>query len=447
MHLGVDQCSGSQVKNMQAQALMAFSNRLCYLYRNFLNWLELGSCQVTWQQVNFFRYKRAFILRIIYVLPKQDYFVFGLGGRVSHAIGVADTLAQQGTDVTVLSGCQAAEHLHFAKVVEVETGDAWTWHGAMFSALDELLNSSTEKTTVIVRYGVSNAVLFVSRMRRRCPTVMWCFEVNSLAYHQYPGVPSPLRHLFLALEARIVGQAGCSYVIAEVLREDIQPRLKPVHRCLVVPNGGPAPIRLPPMRPGTAFRFVFFGMMKTYNNMEVMIEGFLHARNEGLDAELHVHGDGPLYEQVKRMADQDPNIHVHGRYDLPALLKNELSDTQCVLLLPSRDGDGLNRIQSPIKLGEYMATGLPIIASDMSQMRKTLVNEKTAILVNPRSAEAWGQAMLKLKSSDQLRLDLSRQLRECYPTFSWDHRMKQLLEGLNQHFNNPDRTNAETRVG
>jgi len=359
---------------------------------------------------------------------------------------VADTLAQHGTDITVLSGPQAAEHLQYAKVVEVNRDGARSWHSAMFRALDELLDSSTEETVVIVRYGVSNAIRFVSRMRRRRRMVMWCFEVNSLAYHQYPRVPGPLRRLILTVEARIVGQAACSYVIADVLRGDIEPRVPAGHRCIVVPNGGPAAIHLPPIRSGTAFRFVFFGVMKTYNHMDVMIEGFQHAREEGLDAELHIHGNGPLFEQVKAMADQDPNIHVHGRYVLKTLLENELSNSQCVLLLPSKDGDGLNRIQSPIKLGEYMATGLPIIASDMPQMRKTLKNNETAILVNPKSAEAWGKAMLELRSSEQLRLHLSSQLRKSYPDFSWDHRMKQLFDGLCKHFNDSERSGIEGHV-
>lgn len=368
------------------------------------------------------------------MLPKEAYFAPGRCGRVSHAIGVADSLAHGGTKVTVLSGPKAAEHLLHADVIEVETGENRSWHAAMFRALDELLDGSTETTAIIVRYGVSNSLRFVSRMWRHQPSIIWCYEVNSLGYHQYPLFPKLVRRLMLAVESRIVGQADCSYLISDVLRQDIEPRVPVTHRCLVVPNGGPAAVDLAPTGPESTFRFVFFGMLKGYNHLDVMIEGFSYACAEGLSAELHIHGDGPLLDQLKETAKQDPRIYVHGRYDYQSLLIEDLTASRCVLLLPFGDSEGLNRVQSPIKLFEYMSTGLPIIASDMPQIRLTLTNNKSAILVNPRSAVAWGKAMLKLKSSAQLRDSMSSELRKSYPAYTWDRRTAQLLEGLNKHF-------------
>ena len=42
--------------------------------------------------------------RILYILPKKDYFSQGDRGRVSHALGVAEGLSQIDHAVTVLSG-------------------------------------------------------------------------------------------------------------------------------------------------------------------------------------------------------------------------------------------------------------------------------------------------------------------------------------------------------
>jgi|GEM_PF-1407439 len=386
----------------------------------------------------FLVYRVIIIVRIIYVLPMESFFTIGRCGRVSHAIGVADTLAEQGTDVTVISGPQTGEHIRHAKVIEVKRGDARSWYAAMSAELDRLLEDKPEQTTaVIVRYRVSNAVRFISRMRNRHPSRAWCFEVNSLAYHQYPGLPGPIRRLVLSIEARLVGQADCSYLISDVLRQDIEPRVRDGHRCLVVPNGGPAPVQLSPSAPDAVFRFVFFGMLHHYNHLDVMIDGFLHARGQGLDAELHIYGDGEKFSQVVGMAKQDVNIHVHGRYNLNELLNSDLTDSACVLLLPFGDSEGLNRVQSPIKLFEYMATGLPIIASDMSQVRVTLNNSNSAMLVDPRSAEAWGEAMLELKSSASARAAMSREIRKSYPLYTWEHRVVQLQEGLKKLFLEP----------
>jgi len=349
-------------------------------------------------------------------------------------VGVADALARLGIDVTVLSGPQASEHLQNAKAVEVDRESWCGWHAALLEALDGQLAASTENTVVIVRYGVSNAVRFVSRMRRLHPRVKWCYEVNSLAYHQLHALPDWLRRVILKVESRIVGQAHSSYLISDMLRKDIEPGVPRKHRCLVVPNGGPAAVQLPSARPDLTFRFVFFGMLKNYNHLDVMIDGFLYARAAGLSAELHIHGDGPELEKVQEMAKHDSQIIVHGRYDFQVLLASELSDSQCVLLLPFGDSGGLNRVQSPIKLFEYMSTGLPIIASDMPQIRLTLTHNESAMLVDPRSAKAWGEAILSLKSSEHQRQAISSELRKCYPVYTWDQRVAQLADGLRKLF-------------
>lgn len=55
----------------------------------------------------------------------------------------------------------------------------------------------------------------------------------------------------------------------------------------------------------------------------------------------------------------------------------------------------------PFKLGEYLATGKPVIASDVSDVAEYLEHEKSAILIEPDSVSAIAVAIQRLASNQQ----------------------------------------------
>lgn len=64
-----------------------------------------------------------------------------------------------------------------------------------------------------------------------------------------------------------------------------------------------------------------------------------------------------------------------------------------VLVLPNSDLEEVSRIcTSPLKLFEYMASGRPIVASDLPSIRE-IVDEDSAVLVKPSRAEALAEGL------------------------------------------------------
>ena len=82
---------------------------------------------------------------------------------------------------------------------------------------------------------------------------------------------------------------------------------------------------------------------------------------------------------------------------------------------------------SPLKLFEYMASGRPIIASDLPALREIL-NDKNALFFKPENAADMARAVKMLKNSQMLGYHLSQQALADVKEHTWDNRAKKILE-------------------
>lgn len=67
---------------------------------------------------------------------------------------------------------------------------------------------------------------------------------------------------------------------------------------------------------------------------------------------------------------------------------------------------------SPLKVVEYMAAGLPVVASSVGQLRSLVQDGKTGLLVRPGDAESLASALVRLAEDRKLRLRMGRRARE-----------------------------------
>ncbi len=81
---------------------------------------------------------------------------------------------------------------------------------------------------------------------------------------------------------------------------------------------------------------------------------------------------------------------------------------------------------SPLKLFEYMASGRPIIASDLPALREIL-NEKNALFFKPENAEEFARAVRMLKASNMLGYHLSQQASADIKNYTWKCRAGKIL--------------------
>jgi glycosyltransferase involved in cell wall biosynthesis len=85
---------------------------------------------------------------------------------------------------------------------------------------------------------------------------------------------------------------------------------------------------------------------------------------------------------------------------------------------------------SPLKLFEYMAAGIPIVASDLPSMREILNPGINAVLVKPDDPEALALGIRALLADRKLADQLSRQASADAAQYSWMNRGKRIISFL-----------------
>lgn len=103
-----------------------------------------------------------------------------------------------------------------------------------------------------------------------------------------------------------------------------------------------------------------------------------------------------------------------------------------VLVLPNKPINALSeRHTSPIKMFEYMASGTPIIASDIPSLREILTDE-TCLFVKPSDTKLLALSVQKLFDNPQIAERIGSQAAKASAEYTWDRRAGKILNYLNQ---------------
>lgn len=111
-----------------------------------------------------------------------------------------------------------------------------------------------------------------------------------------------------------------------------------------------------------------------------------------------------------------------------------------VLLMPYQEnvsigvaGHDTARWMSPMKMFEYMASGVPIISSNLPVLREILIDGVNALLVSPNNVTAWNKALDRLLTDKDFANSLSACAHHDYSTqHTWSHRARCLLDAAKE---------------
>ena len=361
-------------------------------------------------------------MHVAYVCADPGVPVFGSKGCSVHVQEVVAALRRAGAAVHLFAARLDGEAPSSLRDVPVEplpcaaAGDPAARERAALranAALETALSRRGPFDLVYERYSLWS---HAGMEHARATGSAGLLEVNA------PLVEEQQRHRALVdraaaerVAARVLGAASALLAVSRPLAEWLEKDPAARGRVHVVPNAVD-PARFPPgLRPSRpallgVFTIGFLGSLKPWHGLEVLADAFARVRAVRPGSRLLVVGDGPARAGFE--ADLDArglagSVVMTGAVApgrVPALLA---SMDAAVAPYPERP----DFYFSPLKVYEYMAAGLAVVASRFGPMEETIRHGVSGLLCPPGDAAALADALLDLADLPKLRGALGREAR------------------------------------
>ena len=327
-------------------------------------------------------------MHIAYVCLDPGIPVFGTKGASVHIQEVVREYRRRGHDVTVYAtrrGSDVPDDLAELRVMDVpittrDEGERERAQQAASASVSDMVRAGGYDL-VYERYSLFSTVI------AECG-VPGILEVNA------PLIDEQRTHRVLvdeqAADAALQEQvqaALATICVSDPVRDWVIARTEGT-RVFTVPNGVNVHRITPqPESPGAPV-VTFVGTLKPWHGVDVLLRARAQAHK---DWQLRIIGDGPMRAELDDLA-RSLGIDVDFRGAVaPDAIPQHMAGTAIgVAPYPAMDTDS-DQYFSPLKVYEYMAAGLPVVASRVGQLPEIM--GESAYLVPPSDPEALAEAL------------------------------------------------------
>lgn len=355
---------------------------------------------------------------LIYVPNRNFFFNYGgVGGHITHLLGVVEGLAKNNCKVTLLVGEDISQYSYPELEIDKLTIIKFKNLRVLAATLNlfRLILFKEKYDLLYVRYSQSNLIFlwllsfFVGKKL--------VLEVNSFGvnYRKWMRLPEKI---FLSGIKNIL---CISYEVADVAKTLMSPKCK----VITIPNGV-SERRISTRSYDFTAQLCYIGVLKQGYGLEQFFQAFSASNAHEDKTKLHVFGGGPELTRLRNTYG-DEQIIFYGPLNWIEI-SEFLIRVRPILVYPSI---GSFSFQSPIKMYEYLSSGLPVIAQHSSNIEVMHGKFPFFEMANLNCSSEIDKVLVKLMQNSELaQLNAKSAIRQMKMHHSWQIRMKELLTCL-----------------
>ena len=171
----------------------------------------------------------------------------------------------------------------------------------------------------------------------------------------------------------------------------------------------------------------FVGTLKPWHGVPALVEAFARLRDAFPNARLLIVGDGPERDALKTRVSElglEGVTHFTG-----AVAAEQIPGLLAAMDIAVAPYPRLERFYfSPLKVYEYMAAGLAVVASRIGQLSEIIHAGRNGLLCEPGDADDLATQLLRLSGDAALRVRLGDAARQTIAvSHTWDHVAKRIF--------------------
>jgi len=376
-------------------------------------------------------------MRIIYPVPE---ILPDPRARFIQIVCTCHALAKRGVEVILLVGMEKgysrerllgfygiADHPNL-KVIRIpiirreqRRHFRFSWHGVfhVFLLLHLLFRRSYRGTDAVLFMRHIKLVGFIMKFRNilKSPIV---FEAHEIFHTAAPGrKQAKMKRLEYTVYTRVDAIISISRSIKEYLVRLGVPD-ESIH---VVHNGVEKEWFGIERKPSGSY-ICYTGSLYAWKGVNILLSAMKYLPDE----RLLIVGGGGRIEELKDLAkavgiiERVNFVGAVPRSEIPEYLsQSKVAVLPNILSVPSQ-------FSSPLKLFEYMACGMPIVASAIPVFQELLIDGKNAILFEPGNPLALAQAIKKIVDDPELASRLGHTAKEDARGYTYDKRAGKIIE-------------------
>ena len=357
-------------------------------------------------------------MRVLYLTADPGVPVLGHKGASVHVRKMASALATAGASVTIASpriGPEgdaldpAIELREIAPIVPGDFDDVAQLVAAVAAQADQVTALARElgAEAIYERFSLFSCAGSSAALALSLPHVL---EVNAPLRAEAIRFRSlPYAEVAREIEASVFAATNRIFPVSGPLAAHVRAEGVPAAKVEIAPNAiAPEDFPAPADHDGSAFTVGFAGGMKAWHGIEVLAAAFAKALELGFEGRLEVVGTGPLVEAFDTAGLPQDEVVVHGPLPHAETLRRMLRWHAGVA--PYLPVPGF--YFSPLKVVEYMGTGICPVASDVGDIGALLGGGARGVLVEPGSVGALAASLVELARDRERARRLGARARE-----------------------------------